>query len=138
MPKLTGKDLFVSYAGTSLASEQRSFDVTEMQETADATAGADSYRNFINTVKTVEASMELIAKSHGDGGSAIFAALSLGSTGTVIYGPEGTATGSPRFGFLGRLVEFSKQLKFDDVYLVKLKWQNAGTAMIYNGVTDKF
>lgn len=136
MAKLTGKSLYLQFGSTNISGEQRTFDVSEMQETADVTAGADNYRNFANTVKTIEATAEIIMKEHSTGGSAILAALSLGTGGTLIWGPEGTATGKPKKGFYATLVDFSQAIPFDDAYTVKLKFQMAGTALAFNGVTD--
>lgn len=136
MAKLTGKRLRIFYAGTDLSGEFRTVDVTEQQETADVTAGADDYRNFANTVKMIEVTAEIIMKEHGSGGSAILAAMSLGGEGTLIWGAEGTATGKPKDGFYARLVDRSRPIPFDDAYLIKAKWQMAGTALAFNGVTD--
>lgn len=136
--KLTGKNLYAAFAGTALNAKQRSFEVMEKQETVDSTAGADDYRNTINTVKTIGAKMELIMETHATGGSAILAALTLGAEGTLIWGAEGSGSGLPKDGFYARLIDNSKKLKFDDLYLLNLEWENAGTARSFNGITDKF
>lgn len=136
--KLSGKNLYVSFNGTVLSAKQRSFEVMEKQETVDSSAGADEYRNTINTIKTIGAKMELIMENHSAGGSAILAALALGGEGTVLWGAEGSGSGLPKDAFMGRLIDNSKKLKFDDLYLLNLEWENAGTARIYNGITDKF
>lgn len=136
MAKLTGKNLYLQFGSTNLSGEQRTFDVTEQQETADTTAGADDYRNFANTVKMIEATAEIIMKNHAGGGSAVLAALALGTEGTLVWGAEGTATGKPKKGFLARLVDASQAIPFDNVYLLKLKFQMAGTALAFDGVTS--
>lgn len=138
MARLTGKNLYVEWAGTELSGSQRSFDVTENQETADVTAGADDYRSFSNTVKSISATMEIVMDEYDSGGSAILALLTLGNTGTLIWGPEGTATGSPKKGFVARLVDASQGLPFDDAYTLSLEFSMAGTALAFDGVTDKF
>lgn len=136
MAKITGKNLYVQFGSTNLSGSQRTFDVSQMQETADMTAGADDYRNFANTVKTIEATMEVVMQEHSTGGSAILAALTLGTNGTLIWGAEGTATGKPKDGFYATLVDASKAIPFDDAYVLKLKFQMAGTALAFNGVTS--
>lgn len=136
MAKLSGKALYVSFAGTVLSSEMRSFDVTLTQETADATAGADDYRNYVNTVKAIEASMEIVMKQHSTGGSAIKAVLAAGAEGTLLWGPEGTAAGLPKYGFYARVSEASEAIPFDDVWTKSVTFQNAGTALLFDGVTD--
>lgn len=135
MAKLTGKNLYVTFGTTVLSAAQKSFEVTETMEQADVTAGADDYRNFLATVKTIEATMEMVMREHSDGGSAILASLYLGDQRDLVWGVEGTATGKPRDGFRAMLVERTKTMKFDDAYVLKLKWVNYGTAILYNGVT---
>lgn len=138
MAKLTGKNLYISYNSTALGDTYRSLEVTETQETADVTAGADDYRNFANTVKMIEATVEFIVKDYSNGGSAQLALLTLGGTAPLVWGAEGTATGMPKKGYMARLVETPVTLKFDDAYTIKAKFAMAGTAMLYNGVTDKW
>ena len=134
--KLSGKNLYVAYGSTNLSATYRSLEVTETQGTVDATAGADDYRNFINTVKEIEATVEIIMQDFATGGSALLAALVLGGTAALVWGAQGTAAGQPKDGFNGRLVEKPKTLKFDDLYVIKAKFANAGTALLYNGTTD--
>lgn len=137
MAKLTGKSLYMAFGSTVLSAAQRSLSITEEQETADVTAGADDYRNFANTVKMIEAEAELLYQD-GTAGSAILAALPLGTEGTFVWGPEGNATGRPRKGFLARVVNISQDIPFDDAITITLGLQMAGTALAYNGITDKF
>jgi hypothetical protein len=135
--KLTGKNLYIAFGSTVLSAAQRSLSITEEQETADVTAGADTYRNFANTVRMIEAEAELVYQD-GTAGSAILAALTLGAEGTLVWGPEGNTTGLPRKGFLARVVNVSQDIPFDDAITITLGWQMAGTALVYNGITDKF
>lgn len=137
MPKISGKNLYVAFGSTVLSSTQRSFDVTEVLEQADSTAGADDYRNFVNTVKSIEATMEIVM-SDGTAGSALRTAIYPGAQGTLVWGVEGSATGRPRKGFYATVVDASESIPFDDVVVMKAKFTMAGTALAYNGVTDKF
>lgn len=136
--KLSGKDLYVEYNATNFSVAYKSLEIDEKQETVDATAGADDYRNHINTVKTIEATLEIIMQDFATGGSAILALLSLGGTAPLIWGPQGTATGKPKKGFMARLVEAPQTFKFDDLYTIKAKYMMAGTSLLYDGVTTKY
>lgn len=138
MAKISGKDLFASFAGTSLGDTIRNFDVSEAQETADATAGADAYRNYVNTMKTIKASCEVVMKDYAGGGSALRSLLQPGAEGTLIWGVEGSATGKPKKGFLARISQADEGIPFDDVVTISLTFQMAGTALLFNGITDKF
>lgn len=136
MTKISGKNLFMSFAGTNLSSTQRSLDVDEQQESADSSAGADDYRNFVATIKTLGAKVEILIPSHSTGGSAILAALVNGTEGTFLWGAEGSGSGKPKDGFFARVKNFSKKIKFDDVYMGNLELEMAGTARLFNGITD--
>lgn len=139
MAKISGKNLYVEFGGTDISGNQRSFSITESQEQADATAGADAYRNYVNTMKTIEASVEILVEDFAStGGSALLAALDVGTQGTLIWGPEGTATGKPKKGFYATITQFDQALPFDDVYSINVTFTMAGTALAFDGVTDTY
>lgn len=142
MAKLSGKQLVVQWIGsggtTNLSGAQRSFSVDEAQETADSTAGADDYRNYVNTVKTISASMEMVYQEIAAGGSAILTALALGAEGTLLWGPEGSASGKPKKGFAARVTNASQSMPFDDMMVISVEFANNGTALVYDGISDTF
>jgi hypothetical protein len=138
MTKYSGAALYIEFAGTNISATRRTLDVTHNMETADSTAGADAYRNFVTTVKMLEASVEILGLTFATGGSAQTVALQPGASGTVIWGPEGNGTGSPKWGALMMLSEFSPSYPFDDVVVYKGKFVMQGTALAFNGYTDKF
>ena len=138
MTKYSGAALDLQFNGTNISSTSRSFSTTHNMETADATAGADSYRNFVTTVKTLEATSEILGLTFSTGGSAQTAALVPGTSGTLLWSPEGTATGKPKWGATMLLTEAGNDYPFDGVVVTKAKWVMAGTALIYNGYTDKW
>lgn len=138
MAKISGKNLYVSWAGTEYSAYIRNFDVSEATETADATAGADSYRNYVETVKTIDVSFEVVMDEYASNGSAMRSAFENGTEGTLIWGVEGSATGKPKKGFYGRIVDASESIPFDDVNTFSVSIGMAGTALAFNGITDKF
>lgn len=138
MTKYSGAALHLEFGGTNISATRRTLDMTHNMETADSTAGADSYRNFVTTVKMIEASAEILSHTHSTGGSAQVAALQAGALGTLIWAPEGTATGKPKWGFYAMLSEISPSYPFDDVVVYKAKWVMAGTALAFNGYTDLY
>lgn len=138
MTKYSGAALYLEFAGTDISSTRRTLDTTHNMEMADATAGADTYRNFVTTVKMLEATAEILSLTFDTGGSAQVAGLQLGTEGTLIWGPEGTASGKPKWGALMTLSEFSASYPFDDVVSYSAKFTMAGTDLAFNGYTDKF
>lgn len=135
MAKISGNQLYATFGSTLLNGSQRSFDVKETMDQADSTAGSDSYRNFVNTVKTIEVDAEIIVQD-GTAGSALRAALVPGSQGTLIWGVEGTAAGKPKKGFFATVSDSSESIPYDDVLLIKAKFTMAGTALAFNGYSS--
>jgi hypothetical protein len=138
MTKYSGAALYLEFGGVNISATRRTLDVTHNMETADSTAGSDQYRNFVTTVKMLEAEAEILGLTFDTGGSAQVAALQPGTNGTLIWGPEGTAAGKPKWGAYMMLSEFSPSYPFDDVVMYKAKFVMAGTALAFNGYTDKF
>lgn len=132
--RFTGKPLVVKFRGITLTEHGRNFEITHEQEQADGTAGADDYRVFLNTVKNIGASMDIL-QSSGTAGSAVIAALQPGQEGTLEWAPEGTATGKPKWGFVGRVSNSSMSHPYDDVAMLAVEWTNAGQSLVYDGST---
>lgn len=127
--RYTGKDLYVSFAGTELTADQRSFSITREQETADVTAGADDYRAVKATVKNFSATLEIVADSSATG-TAILGVVSEGSEGTLEWGPLGTTTGKPKNSMVCLVTSVSGNLNFDDAVVYTIEFQGAGGAFI--------
>lgn len=134
MARLTGKNLYVAFNNVALWGSGRSLDVTLEQETADATAGADDYRVFAKTVKNFSASLEIVYDDAA-AGTAARGALALGAVGTLLWGPEGTTAGRPKWGALVTVTNASQTLPFDDVITISTEFQNAGSALLFDGAT---
>lgn len=137
--RMSGADLVVQFihsGGTAtLSGDQRVLSVEREQETADATAGSDGARVSIATVKKFSASLE----THfiGTAGSAVWSAVLLGTTGTLIYGPQGTATGKPK-GSIPMIVKTQTvEFPFDDVAKLTVEFEGQG-AEISNPLKDVF
>ena len=52
------------------------------------------------------------------------------------WGPEGTATGKPKKGFLARIKQADESLPFDDVATIAMTWELSGTGLLYDGIVD--
>lgn len=94
MAEFTGTNLVVSWiwsGGTvSLSGDYRTVSWTPTVAYADITAGSDSYVGRLATLKDSTASVTLVDSSAG---TSTYASLNAGVAGTLIIGPEGTATG---------------------------------------------
>jgi len=79
-----------------LNTDFRTITYTPSMELIDATAGADAYRQSIASFTSVQLTFSGIFPSNG---TAQMQALKERTTGTVNYGPAGTATNSPKVSF---------------------------------------
>lgn len=123
--RYTGKDLFVSFGGTTLTTDSRAFSVTREQETADTTAGADGARSVKATVKKYAASMELLADSSASG-TALLAAVKEGTEGTLVWGALGTVTGKPQSSMVAIVTNTSPTINFDDAVVYSIEFTGQG------------
>lgn len=80
----------------NLAADARSVAWTPSIETIDTTAGSDTVRTYINSFKSAGASISLVDQTNAAGTAS---ALDAGVRGTLIIGPEGTATGKRKITF---------------------------------------
>lgn len=123
--RYTGADLFVSFGGTNLTTDQRAFSVTREQETADTTAGADGARSYKGTVKNYTATLEVVADSSATG-TALLAAIAEGTEGTLIWGPRGTTAGYPKNSILAIVTSVGVSMNFDDAVIYSIEFQGQG------------
>lgn len=80
----------------SFAADERSVSWSPSVETVDATAGADTVRKRLTTFKDATASISMVDQTNAAGTAS---ALDAGVSGTLIIGPEGTATGKRKITF---------------------------------------
>lgn len=84
------------YAGgtATLSGDQRSISLSRSLDMHDATAGSDPYRKRLAGIKDMTASYNAVLAV---GGTVIEDALESGANGTLIIGPEGTASGKRKY-----------------------------------------
>ena len=88
--RISGKDVYVSFAGTEISGDFTSVSFSEEEDLIDVTAGDDTYHYYLPlNRKDGECSIESFWA-----GTATFQALAVGSAGTLLIGPRGTATGA--------------------------------------------
>ena len=91
---ITGKAAYISWASSAgtinLATDYRSVSIKENTDTAETTAGADTHKTYLPTIKSATIDYSGLFPS---GGTALYDALAAGVQGTLTVAPEGTATG---------------------------------------------
>jgi hypothetical protein len=124
MPEYTGSALYISFAGTVLSSRFRSMDNDETQAFVAKDAGADTVMTYLNTLADGKSTVEVLAE---EGGTALWAAIAKGASGTLIYGEEGTASGKPKHTVPARVGRRRKNVVYNDVTKLTFDFQYNGT-----------
>jgi len=137
MARYTGANLaleWVHSAGTTwLEGDFRSFTTTESQESADSTAGNDTYKAYIPTVADASGEAEILDTS-GTAGTAQWAALAPNSVGTLNWYPIGTTAGNVKYTASSCFINNrEREFPYDDVVVMTIGFQfvaapTAGTA----------
>lgn len=112
MAHFTGADLYITFGGIALHADYRTLSVDESTGTADTTAGTDEYQSHVITTKSVEMSLTLLY-DNATAGTAAATALANGKQGTLEWGPEGTATGKPKYTIPATVTSFSKSIEYE-------------------------
>lgn len=123
MPEFTGSTLHLSFAGVTLSGDFRNFDPSEEIGLVDASAGADTNRTYLTTLKDGKATLEMVAQT---GGTALWAAVAPGSSGTLIWAEEGTATGKPKHSCLAIVMSRSRPVPYEDIDIINVEFQFNG------------
>lgn len=122
-----GIDLYVSFAGQSIVADYREFTVERTIDTVDKTAGNETSKSYIPTLKDGTASLTYCYA--GSAGTAISNLFKVGTEGTLLWGPEGTATGKPKGGNYGIVTSHSKPQVHADLIMRTVTWQFSGSAL---------
>lgn len=132
MAAVSGSALYLSwvYSGGTVRidTDYRQFDYAPTLSIIDASAGADTFREYIGGIGEGGAiSVSCVLQS---GGTALISALAKNTPGTLTYAPSGTATGQPKFVIpaLSKGPAFSQ--KYDDVIEMKVEFQQTSAETV--------
>lgn len=120
----TGKNLYITYGGTVISGDQRTLSWDYSVDTADTTAGADNDKSYIATIRDVTISVTIL--DNGTDGSAVRRALAVGGTGELIFAPEGTASGKPKYGCGVICQSLSTEYPYDGEVEFEVEFQRSG------------
>ena len=129
--RFTGKDLYVKFNTTVLSGDHTSFGWDEAEDTADLTAGADSFHYYVPMRQNCTFSFDTWMN-----GSTLttWDAIAPGSVGSLEVGPFGTASGKPKFSWTRVVVNGrSPSVPYDGgvVHACKFQGSSIGTATYY-------
>lgn len=138
--RLVGTNLLVQFihsGGTAeISGDYTTFTVTRDSQMADLTAGDDGgqYNKFLYQINS--ATLE----SYYDGtvsSASIGTAMVRGTEGTILYGPSGTATGSPKGGFPAVVKKADFSEPYDNAITLSFEFSGQGTEL-FNPAVDSW
>jgi len=121
--RITGKDLYVTFAGTSLHGDFTSVTFNTEGDLVDVTAGADTSHYYVPLGRTDgECTVESFYA-----GTATWQAVAVNTAGTLVIAPKGTASGNPKFQCARAIVKSREMTNpFDDATVMSVTFQLSG------------
>ena len=123
MAEYVGKAMYLSFGGTALASDYRTFESNETNDTVDSSAGSDTYKHKLSTLIDGSCRLELVEQA---GGSVNWNLLTPGTEGTLLWAEEGTASGKQRHSVLAIVKGRAKKVAYNDVTIQNLDFDFNG------------
>lgn len=130
--RYTGKDLYAEFictAGTiALSGDQRTLSVDRESDLVDITAGSEADKSYLARLKDGTAEVEVLDQG-SIAGTGLEAAMPEGTSGTLIYAPQGTTAGKPKRGFAAFVQSISVEYPYDDVVAYTISFQKSGSLL---------
>lgn len=129
--------LYLEFDGQSLVTAFRKFDPGVSEDVVDATSGADGLSSEHTIRATVAPTGEFLVLDDATG-QAIRAKLKVGTTGNLIWGEEGNASGKPRGGITARVKKANIAFSFDGEQVIQVEWSNTSADWLYDPNSSTF
>ena len=118
---------WITAAGTtSLAGDYRTCTWSPKVNYIEASAGSDTQVGRLTALKDATAAVTLVAQT---GGTALASALTPGQAGTLIIGPEGTATGKRKITFPAYCDGAQYEHPYADIVAISCGFTGAGAVL---------
>lgn len=126
---VVGKNAYITFGGTVLQTDYRTLGFEDTIGTVDQSAGADAGITRLPLLR--DGAFSLTVK-RPQGGTANWIGLVPGSSGTLEYGPEGTATGKPKATVKVLLTGKSVPITYNDIVIDTLTFeQDDATGVVW-------
>lgn len=136
--RYTGQNLYAEFicaAGTiALSGDQRSLTVDREVDVVDITAGSETDKSYLATLKDGTAEIEVLDQA-SVAATGLEAAMPEGTSGTLIYAPQGTASTKPKRGFAAIVQSLSVEYPYSDVVVYTISFQKSGT-LLFSGTAQ--
>lgn len=123
MAEYTGSASYIKFGSTVLSSDFRTFEPSEDIGLVEAQAGSDTNKTYLTTLKDGSTSVSLVDQT---GGSLLWAAVANGTSGTLEWGPEGTASTKPKHTVLAIVKSRKRSEPYDGIVTLDIAFQFNG------------
>lgn len=121
----TGKNAYIKFGTTELQTYYRTAGPTREIDLVDKSAGPDTSKTYLTAL--IDGTMDLVlVMPEGTAGTALLAALSPGTSGTLEWGPEGTAAGKPKNSVTAIVRRRGEPLEYAGVTTLAVSFQFSG------------
>ena len=129
MAEFAGSAVLIQWiwaSGTvSIHTDQRNYNYAPSIDFIDATAGADTARQRVNSFKDGSLTVSTLAQD-GASGTALMAACAEGNSGTIILAPNGTVAGNVKRTIPAICQGVTSSASYNDVTVYDISWQQNG------------
>lgn len=122
--RAVGKNGYISFQGTAIHADYRSFEVEMTLDTVEKSAGSEGSKSYIPTLK--DGTAKLTYAYTGTEGSSYTSLLALGESGTLLWGPEGDEEGKPKGGVEAIVIAQGKPMTYNDLITRTVTFQFTG------------
>ena len=130
MTSYAGSTLYATWVTSSgttvLSGDFRTFTLTPTINLYDETAGADSHAQYIPGLKNATCSFGCLQQASG---TAFYTALIEGAQGTLIVGPEGTASGKQKITIPAISMGVTWTQPYNELVSIDIQFQESGARL---------
>lgn len=122
--RYTGKQMYINFGGTVVSGDWMQFDFERTADVIDVTAASDT--DFVGLPGVQKGRWTLTVFDKASDGENIAQTLALGANGTLIFGPQGSAPGQPKFGFNAIVTGVQQRFAYDDTVIYTFEGIKSG------------
>lgn len=118
MSRTIGKNAVITFGGTTLNTDYRTFKEGNSSAMIDKSAGADVRATYIAGLADGAYDMDMLIDGTGP-----FAACLPGTEGTLIFGNEGSASGKPKTTVVAVCTKRERSFAYNDLSMMSVSFQ---------------
>lgn len=120
---VTGRAFYLLFGSTVLDTNFRNFTTSDSLDLIDQTAGDDTRKTYLSGLTDGSAAATVKYKA---GDTAIWAAVAVGTSGTLHWGEEGSVAGKPHHYANALVTGRSQAVNYNDLIVTDVSWQLSG------------